>query len=83
VAPSKDPLTKAETSKKRKVSPKKPSTRKKSRANKPQLQIVLMVDEINLIIAVISNVSEDILQQNEAKHETMYDRIEVELKGVQ
>jgi hypothetical protein len=32
----KDPLTEAETSKKRKVSPKKPSARKKSRANKPQ-----------------------------------------------
>jgi hypothetical protein len=30
VTPSKDPLTEAETSKKRKVSPKKPSARKKS-----------------------------------------------------
>jgi hypothetical protein len=38
VTPPKDPLTEAETSKKRKVSPKKPSARKKSRANKPQLQ---------------------------------------------
>jgi hypothetical protein len=33
----KDPLTEAETSKKIKVSPKKPLARKKSRANKPQL----------------------------------------------
>jgi hypothetical protein len=31
----KEPLTEAEMSKKRKISPKKPSTRKKSRANKP------------------------------------------------
>jgi hypothetical protein len=33
--PPKDPPTKAETSKKRKVSPHKPSARKKTRANKP------------------------------------------------
>jgi hypothetical protein len=36
VTPSKDPLTEAETTKKRKVSPQKPSARKKTRANKPQ-----------------------------------------------
>jgi hypothetical protein len=35
VTPPKDPLMDTETSKKRKVSPKKPSTWKKSRANKP------------------------------------------------
>jgi hypothetical protein len=55
VTPPKDPLTEAETSKKRKVSPKKPSARKKSRANKPQLQTVLTVDDIDLIIAVVSD----------------------------
>jgi hypothetical protein len=62
VTPPKDPLTEAETSKKRKVSPKKPSARKKSRANKPQLQTVLTVDDIDLIIAAVSDTSEDILQ---------------------
>jgi hypothetical protein len=36
VTPPKDPLTEVETSKKRKVSLQKPSTWKKSRANKPQ-----------------------------------------------
>jgi hypothetical protein len=35
VTPPKDPLIEAETSKKRKVSLKKPSSWKKSRANKP------------------------------------------------
>jgi hypothetical protein len=83
VTPPKDPLTETETSKKRKVSPKKPSARKKSRASKPQLQTVLTVDDIDLIIAVVADTLEDILQCNEAKQETMYDRIEVELKGVQ
>jgi hypothetical protein len=58
----KDPLIEAETSKKRKVSPKKPSVWKKSGASKPQLQTVLMVDDIDLIITAISDTSEDILQ---------------------
>jgi hypothetical protein len=41
-----------------------------------------MVDDIDLIIAAVSDTSEDILQQSEAKQETMFDRIEVNLKGV-
>jgi hypothetical protein len=41
------------------------------------------MDDIDLIIVIVSDTSEDILQCNEAKQETMYDRIEVELKGVQ
>jgi hypothetical protein len=42
-----------------------------------------MVDDIDLIIVVVLDTSEDILQGSEAKEETMFDRIEVELKGVQ
>jgi hypothetical protein len=57
----KDPLTEAETSKKRKGSPTKPSSRKKSKASKPKLQTVLMVDDIDVIIIVVSDTSEDIL----------------------
>jgi hypothetical protein len=61
VTPSKDPLMEAETSKKKKVSPKKPLARKKSQANKPQLQTVLTMDEIDLIISAVENTSKDIL----------------------
>jgi hypothetical protein len=43
---------------------------------------VLTVDDIDLIIAVVADTSEDILQRNEEKQETMYDRIKVEMKGV-
>jgi preprotein translocase subunit SecB len=39
--------------------------------------------DIDLIIAAISDTSEDILQCNEAKQETMYEIIEAELQGVQ
>jgi hypothetical protein len=62
VTPPKYPLTEAETSKKINVSPKKPSMWKKSRANKPQLQTILTVDDIDVIIAVVLDTSEDILQ---------------------
>jgi hypothetical protein len=61
VTPPKDPLTEAETSKKRKVSPNKTSAWKNSRTNKPQLHIVLMVDDIDLIIVAVSDTSKDIL----------------------
>jgi hypothetical protein len=42
-----------------------------------------MVDDIELIIFVVSDTSEDILQRSKYKQETMFDRIEVEIKGVQ
>jgi hypothetical protein len=61
VTPPKYPLTETEKSKKRKVSPKNPSAWKKSSANKPHLQTILMVDDIGLIITVVSDTSEDIL----------------------
>jgi hypothetical protein len=83
VTPSKDPVTEAETSKKMKVSPKKPSARKKYPANKPKSQNVLTMDDVDLIIAAVEDASKGILQRHEAKQETVYDRIEAELKGVQ
>jgi hypothetical protein len=83
VTPPRDPLYEADTSKKRKVSPKKPTSWKNSKASKPQLHIVLTMDDIDLIIVVVSDTSKYILQRNKAKQETMYGRIEAELKGVQ
>jgi hypothetical protein len=47
------------------------------------MQTMLTVDDIDLIIIVVSDTSEDILQRNEEKQETMYERIEAELRGVQ
>jgi hypothetical protein len=79
----KDPLTTTEESQKRKVSPEKPSARKKAHANKPQSKNVLTLDDIDLIITVVEDTSKDILQKNKAKRESMYDRIEKELKYIQ
>jgi hypothetical protein len=44
---------------------------------------VLKVDDVHLIIAAIEDASEDILQRHESKQETLYDRIEKELKNIQ
>jgi hypothetical protein len=83
VTPPQNPPDDADPLKKRKVSPMKPTSRKKSKASKPKLQTVLMVDDFDFIIAAVSDASEDILQRTEEKQEAMYDRIETELRGVQ
>jgi phosphoribosylanthranilate isomerase len=83
VTSSKDPPIEVETSKKRKVSLQKPSARKKTRANKPQSKNVLTKDNVSLIIAVVEDASEDKLQIHGAKQETLYERIEKELKDIQ
>jgi hypothetical protein len=83
VTPPKDPVDEADPLKKRKVSPMKPTSRKKSRATLTKMQTVLTVDDFDFIIAAVADASQDILQKHEAKQEEMYDRIEVELRGVQ
>jgi hypothetical protein len=44
---------------------------------------MLTIDDFDFIIPVVADASQDILQKHEAKQEEMYDRIEVQLKGVQ
>jgi hypothetical protein len=66
----------------RKVSLEKPSTRKKAYANKPQLNNVLTMDDIDLIITVVEDALEDILQKHGAKQGSMYYRIEKELRYI-
>jgi hypothetical protein len=61
----------------------KPTSRKKSKDSNAKLQTVLMLDDFHFIIAVVLDASEDLLQRNEAKQETMYEIIEAELRGVQ
>jgi phosphoribosylanthranilate isomerase len=69
--------------KKRKVSPMKPTSWKKSRATMTKMQTVLTIDDFDFIIAAVNDASQEILQKHEAKQEEMYDRVEVELRGVQ
>jgi hypothetical protein len=71
------------TPQKRKVSPKKPSARKKTHANKPQLEATLTDDDISLVRGAMEDASEDMLQRYGEKQEELYGRIERELKEVQ
>jgi hypothetical protein len=45
----------------------KPTSRNKYRASKTKLQIVLMIDDFNFIVIAISDASQNILQNTEAK----------------
>jgi hypothetical protein len=65
--------------KKRKVSPLKPSSRKKSKATVTKMKTVLTADDFDFIIAALNDASLEIMEKQEAKKEEMYDRIEVEL----
>jgi hypothetical protein len=82
VTPPKDPPTEAETSKKWKVSLQKPSERKKMCTNKINMKSTFTEDDVDLIIAVLEDGSKDILQCYGAKQETLYERIEKELKEI-
>jgi hypothetical protein len=61
----------------------KPTSQKKPKATTTKLQTMLILDDFDFIITTISNASQDIMQNTEAKQVAMYDRIEMELKGVQ
>jgi hypothetical protein len=76
-------MDEADPSKKRKASPKKPISWKKSKATTTKLQTVLMLDDFDFIIAIVSDALQDLLQNTKAKQVAMYDRIETELRGVQ
>jgi len=82
VTPPQNILDDTDPSKKRKVSPMKPSSWKKSKSNKPKMQNVLTVDDFEFIISAIGDASQEILQINEEKQEAMYDRVEFKLRGV-
>jgi hypothetical protein len=56
-----DPIEEVDTSNKRKVSPMKPTSRKKSKATKPKMHTVLTMDDIDFIIVVVSDTSKDII----------------------
>jgi hypothetical protein len=65
--------------KKRKGSPLKPSSRKKSKASMTKMQTVLTSDDFDFLIAALNDASLEIAEKQEAKQEEMYDRIETEL----
>jgi hypothetical protein len=63
VTPPQNPPEDAEPSHKRKFSPTKPTSRKKSKGSKTKLQTMLTLDDFNFIIAAISDTSKYLLQR--------------------
>jgi hypothetical protein len=61
--------------KKRKVSPPKPSSWKKSRATMTKMKTVLTTDDFDFIITTLNDASLEIVEKQESKQEEMYDRI--------
>jgi hypothetical protein len=77
------PRDEEDPSKKRKVSPLKPSYRNKSKASMTKMQNTLTSDDFNFIIAALNDASIDLVEKQEAQQEEIYNRIKVELQGVQ
>jgi hypothetical protein len=69
--------------KKRKVSPQRPSSQKKSKATMNKMKTVLTAGDFDFIIVALNDTSVEIVEKKEAKMEEMYARIEVNLQGVQ
>jgi hypothetical protein len=65
--------------KKRKVSPPKPSSWKKSKATMTKMQTVLTSDDFDFIIATLNDASLEIAEKQGVKKEKKYDRNEVKL----
>ena len=76
VTPPKDEV---DPLKKRKVSPPKPSSWKKSKSTMTKMQTVLTSDDFDFIIVALNDASLEIAEKQETKKEEMYDRIEVKL----
>jgi hypothetical protein len=77
------PRDEEDSSKKRKVSPLKSSSRKKPRTPVTKMRTTLTLDDFDFIVAVVNDASKEIVEKQEVKQEQMYNRIEIELQGVQ
>jgi hypothetical protein len=61
--------------KKRKVSPSKPSSQKKSKASMTNMQTFLTSNDFYFIIATLNDASLEMVEKEGSKKEEMYDRI--------
>jgi predicted nucleotidyltransferase len=63
--------------------PKKPSSRKKSKASMTKMKTTLTSDDFDFIVVALNDASLEITEKKEAQQEEIYNRIKVELQGVQ
>ena len=60
----------------------KSSSQKKPRTHVTNMWTTLTLDDFDFIIAMVNDASKEIIEKQEAKHEKMYNYIEIELQGV-
>jgi hypothetical protein len=77
------PRDKEDPSKKRKVSPPKPSSRKKLKATRTKFETTLTSDNFDFIVATLNDDSLEIAKKKEDKQEEVFSQIKVELQEVQ
>ena len=68
---------------KRKGSPSKSSSKKKAKAIMTKMKTTLNVDDFSFLLVTLNEAIEEIIEKQEAKQQMMYNRIEVDLQGVQ
>jgi hypothetical protein len=76
------PRDEEDSLKKRKVSPPKPSSRKKSKATRNKFETTLTSDDFDFIVATLNDASLEIVEKKEAKQEEVFSWIKVEIKEV-
>jgi hypothetical protein len=72
-----------EVPKRRKGSPSKSSSKKKEKETVTKMKTTLNPDDFNFLLTTLNEAIEEITKKQEAKKQTMYDRAEVKLQGVQ
>jgi hypothetical protein len=77
------PRDEEDPSKKRKVSPLKPSSRKKVKAIRTKFETTLTSNDFDFIVAALNDASLEIEGKQEAKQEEVFHHIKDELQGVQ
>jgi hypothetical protein len=77
------PRDEEDPSKKRKITPPNPSSRKKAKATRTMLKTTLTPDDFDFLIAALNDVSLELAEKQEAKQEELFRRITGELKEVQ
>jgi hypothetical protein len=73
------PRDEEDPTKKRKVTPPKPSSRKKSRATRATFKTTLTSDDFDFLVAALNDASLEITEKKEAKQEEVFSRIKGEL----
>jgi hypothetical protein len=76
------PRDEEDPSKKMKVSPLKPSSRKKMKATRTKFETTLTSDDFDFIVASLNDASLEIAEKQEAKWEEVFSWIKDELQGV-